>query len=66
MKSVAGGIILAIVLFGVGAASWSEARLMRRVAAAHERLATLHYDPEDDIDGAMTMWSDLSRSGTRL
>ena len=59
MKSVAGGLILAIVLFGVGMVAWAEARLTRRVAEAHERLATLHYDPEDDIDSAMTVWNRL-------
>lgn len=50
MKSVIGGTILALVLFAVAAASWSEARLTRSLAEAHRRLATLHYDPEDDID----------------
>ena len=50
MKTVAGGFILAFVLFAVGALSWSEAGLTRRVAAAHERLATLHYDEDSGAD----------------
>lgn len=46
MKSVASGIIIAIVLFVVAAASWNEAKLTREVAAKHQRLATLHYDED--------------------
>lgn len=59
MKSMAGGIILALVLFAVGAAAWSEAKLTRRVAAAHERLATLHYDAEDDLGESVPLWNRL-------
>jgi hypothetical protein len=59
MRSVIVGTILALVLFAVAAGSWSEARLTRRVADAHRRLATLHYDPEDDIDSAVTVWNRL-------
>ena len=44
MKSMVGGTILAVVLFLVAAACWSEAQVTRRVADAHRRLATLHYD----------------------
>jgi hypothetical protein len=54
MRRVAGVFLLAIVLFAAGAACWTEARLARRMALAHERLATLQYDTEDDIDAAMT------------
>jgi hypothetical protein len=50
MRSVMGGLILAVVLFGAGAAFWSEARLTRRMADAHLRLATLHYDSDDGIE----------------
>src|SRR4051794_24940458 len=57
MKSVAGGIIAAIILFAGGVAAWSEAQLTRRAAHAHERLATLHYDAEDDLDGGNTWLS---------
>jgi len=44
MKSVTGSLIVALALFAVGAVAWSQARLTRQVAAAHQRLATLHYD----------------------
>src|SRR4051812_11723409 len=47
MKSAAVGLVVAIILFAAGAACLGEARLTRRVAIAHERLATLHYDEED-------------------
>jgi hypothetical protein len=59
MKSAIIGILIALVLFGTGAAAWSEAKLTRRVAEAHRRLATLHYDPEDDIDTAVHIWDRL-------
>ena len=59
MRSVIGGTVLALVLFGVAAACWSEAKLTRRVADAHRRLATLHYDREDDIDSAVTVFNRL-------
>ena len=36
----------AVALFILAAAAWAEARLTRRVAAAHQRLATLHYDED--------------------
>lgn len=59
MKSLVGGTILAVVLFVVAAAAWTEARLTRRVAEAHRRLATLHYDTTDDIDDAVTVFNRL-------
>lgn len=59
MKNVAVGIVVALVLFVVGAACWSEAQVTRRVAEAHRRLATLHYDVEDDIGGAGGRWNRL-------
>lgn len=59
MKSIAGGIILALILFALGAASWSEATLTRRVADAHERLATLHYDVGDDLSDATPLLNRL-------
>lgn len=55
MKSAIGGTIFALVLFAVGAASWQEAGLTRSIASAHRRLATLHYDPEDDIDAGSAL-----------
>jgi hypothetical protein len=52
MKSFATGIILAVVLFVVAAAASNEARLTRKVAAEHQRLATLHYDEDAPADQA--------------
>ncbi len=46
MKSVAGGIILAIVLFVVAALARNEANITRDVAHSHQRLATLHFDED--------------------
>src|SRR4051812_25912684 len=59
MKRMFGGIILAILLFAIGAAAWNEAKLTRRVAEAHERLATLHYDVGDDLQTAVPFWERL-------
>ena len=42
-------LLLAAILFVAAAACWREAALARRVADAHVRLATLHYDAEDGI-----------------
>jgi len=63
MKSMVGGTILAVLLFAVAAACWTEAHVTRRVADAHRRLATLHYDAEDDIDGAVTVFNRLPWPG---
>jgi hypothetical protein len=63
MKSMLVGTILAVLLFVVAAACWSEAKVTRRVADAHRRLATLHYDAEDDIDGAVTVFNRLPWPG---
>jgi hypothetical protein len=63
MKSMVIGTILAVVLFVVAAACWSEAQVTRRVGDAHRRLATLHYDAEDDIDGAVTVFNRLPWPG---
>lgn len=52
MKTAAGRLVLALVLFVGGAACWAEARLTRLVAAAHQRFATLHYDGEDALEEA--------------
>jgi hypothetical protein len=63
MKSMVGGTILALVLFVVAAACWSEAAVTRRVADAHRRLATLHYDADDGIDDAVTVFNRLPWPG---
>jgi hypothetical protein len=65
MRSVAGAFVLALVLFAVGAISWSEAALTRRVAAAHARLATLHYDEEDEA-GPESVLSRLPLPGASM
>ena len=58
MKKVAGQVILALVLVGIGGAFWVAGRLEGRVADAHEELALLRYTALDaeygDIDQAMT------------
>jgi hypothetical protein len=58
MKTVTGGIILAILLFVVAGATWSQAKQARQMATAHERLATLHYDTDDRIDDT-SVWNRL-------
>jgi hypothetical protein len=63
MRSAITGVIVAAGLFVVAAACWTEARLTRRVADAHRRLATLHYDADDDIDSAVTVVNRLPWPG---
>lgn len=63
MRTIAGQVILALALFGGGVACWMEARLARRLADAHERLATVHYDTEDGIDETMTVVNRLPWPG---
>jgi hypothetical protein len=50
MRSITGGFIFAAVLLGVAFMCWSEADLTRRMAAARQRLATVHYDENDRLD----------------
>jgi hypothetical protein len=54
MRTAATRLLIAAVLLVAGAAAWSEAALARRVADAHVRLATLHYDEADRIDEGTT------------
>jgi hypothetical protein len=42
-------LLIAIILFAAAGVSWREAALARRVANAHSRLATLHFDADDGI-----------------
>jgi hypothetical protein len=63
MKSMVAGTILAVVLFVAAAACWTEARVTRRVADAHRRLATLHYDNADDVDETVTVFNRLPWPG---
>jgi hypothetical protein len=49
MRAVIPRLLVAIILFAAAGLAWREAALARRVAAAHSRLATLHFDAEDGI-----------------
>ena len=57
MKKVLGRAVLALVLAGLGAASWLAGQVERRVANAHEQLAVLRYSALDaeyaDIETSM-------------
>ena len=52
MKTGIGRLAVALVLFGLGAAGWAEARLTRRLAEAHQRFATFRYAADDGMDEA--------------
>ena len=56
MKTIAGGLLLALVLIAAGWAAWSQAQLTQRVADAHLRLATLRYNSDDAIDSTTADW----------
>jgi len=49
MRAVVPRLLVAVILFAAAALSGREAALARRVADAHGRLATLHFDAEDGI-----------------
>lgn len=66
MRTGAGVFFLAIALFLAAGVCWTQARLARRMAEAHERLATLHYDTDDGIDEAMTPVNRLPWPGGSL
>ena len=66
MRSVVGVVVLAVVLYVAGAVAWAEARLTRRVAEAHQRLATLDYELDDDIDSARTALARLPIPGSAV
>ncbi len=55
MKTVAGLVLLAIVFFAGGALALQESRHARRLAEAHERLATLNYTDEGDLASDATL-----------
>lgn len=55
MKSIAAGLILAALLFAGGTLSFQESRHARRLAEAHQRLATLQYTDESDLASDATM-----------
>lgn len=52
MKTVAGRIVVAVLLFVGAAGALSQARQTRQVAEAHRRLATLQYDRGNGTDEA--------------
>jgi hypothetical protein len=66
MKTAFGGLLIALMLFAAGALSWSQARATRRLADAHQQLATLHYGLDDEDDGMSTVVSRLPGPGTSL
>jgi hypothetical protein len=55
MKRAVSRLLIAAILFGAAAVCWAEAARSRRVADAHQRLATLHYDAADAIDDGSMM-----------
>jgi hypothetical protein len=55
MKSIAGGLILAVLLFAAGTLSMRESKHARRLADAHQRLSTLQYTDEGDLAGDATL-----------
>ena len=57
MRSVVGGLLLALVMVAAAAVLWSEAAVARRIAGAHQRLATLNYDHDDGIDEGSSVLS---------
>ena len=59
MKSAFGGLLIAVLLFAASALCWSQARATRRLAEAHQRLATLRYGVDDESDGATTVLNRL-------
>ncbi len=59
MKTAFGGLLVAVLLITAGTLSWSQARATRRLAASHQRLATLQYELPDDEEGVTTVVSRL-------
>ena len=57
MKTIAGGLILALGLMAAGWVAWSQAQLTRRVADAHLQLATLRYHSDDATDSTTDAWN---------
>ena len=55
MKSIAAGLIVAALLVAAGTISLGESRHARRLAEAHERLATLQYTDEGDLASDATL-----------
>ena len=55
MKSIAAGLILAVILFAAGTVSLAESRHARRLADAQLRLATVQYTDEGDLASDATL-----------
>jgi hypothetical protein len=55
MKSIAAGLILAVILFAAGTVSLAESRHARRLADAQQRLATVQYTDEGDLASDSTV-----------
>ena len=60
MRAAIPRLLVAIILFAAAAVSWREAALARRVADAHSRLATLHFDADDGIAEGQSALNRLS------
>ena len=59
MKSIAGGLLLAVLLFAAGTVALRESRHSARMADAHLRLTTLQYTDEGDLASDATPLSRL-------
>jgi len=55
MRSIVAGLLVAALLFAAGSVSLAESRHSRRLAEAHERLATLQYTDEGDLADDATL-----------
>lgn len=59
MKSIAGGLLLALVLIAGGVICLAESRHAQRLAEAHQRLATLQLTDEGDLSSDATLLNRL-------
>jgi len=59
MRSIVAGLIVAALLIAAGFVSLAESRHSRRLADAHERLATLQYTDEGDLGDDATLFNRL-------
>jgi len=59
MRSIVAGLIVAALLIAAGSVSLAESRHSRRLAGAHERLATLQYTDEGDLADDATLLNRL-------
>ena len=66
MKTIAGGLIVGLVLIAAGALVWSQAKFTSRVAEAHRELAILRYAPSDALDSTNSSWDESRWSARTL